>query len=285
MSERGRAPEARLAPGLVEQILERLGCPPGADPDLQHLARLYGAWCQSVPFDNVRKLIHVRGAHTGPLPGDGPTEYFEAWLKHGCGGTCWAGNGALHALLTALGFSSQRGVATMLASPNAPPGHGTVVVDCEGARTLLDASMLHGLPLRLMDDGPTHVEHAAWGVRCGRRDGRWHVTWRPLHRMTDLDCRIEHLHADRQEFHDRHEATRSWSPFNFELMVRVNRGDAVVGTALGARVVIEPNGQLIRTPLSPDERRAWLIEGLGLSEELVMAIPPDIPTPPPPAPR
>ena len=94
-------------------MLAKLGVARPA-PDRDGLAAVYGAWCRRVPFDNVRKMIHVRAEDPGPLPGDDPTEFFESWLAHGAGGTCWAGNGALFALLQALGFSASRGVATML---------------------------------------------------------------------------------------------------------------------------------------------------------------------------
>jgi hypothetical protein len=34
--------------------------------------------------------------------------------------------------------------------------------------------------------------------------------------------------------------------------------------------------------LNPDERVRFLVEQLGISEELAAALPPDVPTPPPP---
>jgi len=42
-----------------------------------------------VPFDNVRKLIHVKSGKAGPLPGGTAEDFFTAWLRHGTGGTCW----------------------------------------------------------------------------------------------------------------------------------------------------------------------------------------------------
>jgi len=54
---------------------------------LAGLADLYGAWCRRVPFDNIRKLIHVRADNPAALPGDAPNAFFEAWLAHGTGAT------------------------------------------------------------------------------------------------------------------------------------------------------------------------------------------------------
>jgi arylamine N-acetyltransferase len=140
-----------LSMDVLERVLSRLGLADRPAPTLDGLHTLYAAWCRKVPFDNVRKLIHVHHHDPGRLPGDDATDFFEAWLTYGTGGTCWAGNGALHALLVSLGFNAARGMGTMRADPKAPPTHGTVLVTCEGTRYLVDASILHSTPLPLHD--------------------------------------------------------------------------------------------------------------------------------------
>ena len=69
---------AVLSEGLVERILERLDLRSRPDVSREGLATLYSAWCQRVPFDNVRKLIYLRSGASGPLPGDDPAAFFEA---------------------------------------------------------------------------------------------------------------------------------------------------------------------------------------------------------------
>src|SRR4029453_12915515 len=75
---------------LLEQVLSRLGLAERPAPTLDGLQTLYAAWCRKVPFDNVRKLIHIHNHDPGPLPGDDSTDFFDAWLTYGTGGTCWA---------------------------------------------------------------------------------------------------------------------------------------------------------------------------------------------------
>ena len=41
-----------------------------------------------------------------PLPGTQAADFFEHWLAHGTGGTCWSSSNALYMLVTALGFLS-----------------------------------------------------------------------------------------------------------------------------------------------------------------------------------
>jgi len=273
--------------GVSENLLDRVlagmgfGARPGAD--LDGLRQVYEAWCRHVPFDNSRKLIAVRGGDDGPLPGDTPGDFLEAWLAHGTGGTCWAGNGALCALLTALGFDASLGVATMLVAPDLPPNHGTVVVGLPEGRFLVDASIMFVEPLPVADGVDSNLAHPAWGVQGRWSQGKLLVRWRAMQRDDPFDCRVDEFPVDASRFRQQHEATRGWSPFNFELNMNLVRGDERIGVALNHAVRIDAAGRVTREPLT--DRVAYLVDGMGLSEEIASQIPPDIPTPPPPGSR
>lgn len=277
--------ESLLSPALVESVLTRLGLERHPEPTLDDLRTLYAAWCRQVPFDNVRKIIHLQSGKGAPLPGTTPEDFFAAWLKFGTGGTCWSGAGALHALLTSLGFNAVRGVATMLAAPDLPPNHGTVRVSFGLQDYLVDSAMLHGEPLRLSANEETTIDHPAWGIRCAQEGGRWHIAWRPLHKTDGFRCRLEHFGADAGEYHTRYDATRGWSPFNYEVTARSNRNGTVAGVAFGHAVTLRSDGGVDRAPIPHQERMRVLIEEIGLSEEIVQRLPEDTPTPPPPGSR
>ncbi len=272
-----------LEPAQVEGVLTRLGLT--APPAATHagLGEVYGAWCRHVPFDNVRKLIAVRAGSFAPLPGDDPAEFFQAWLEHGVGGTCWAGNGALCALLQSLGFDAQRGVGTMMVAPNLPPNHGTVVVTLPEGRFLVDASILHVEPLPIVEGRESTIEHPAWGVTGHWLGDKYAVRWRGPMRPDPFDCRIDEWPVDAERFRSQHEATRAWSPFNFELTFTLVRGDARVGAAQGQAVRIAADGTVTAEPLV--DRMGYLVDELGISEALAREIPADVPTPPPPGSR
>ena len=266
----------------MERVLERLDFTAHPEPTLDGLWALYSTWGHRVPFDNVRKLIHVRAGKAGALPGGDAQEFFEAWLRYGTGGTCWAVAGALHALLRSLGFDAMRGVATMLAAPNIPPNHGTVQVTLDGARYLVDGAILSGEPLLLNEAAQTKIDHPAWGVQCALRDGLWHIAWRPLHKVDGFECRIESFGASAAEYGERYESTRGWSPFNYQLSARLNHGDEVVGLGFGHAVTLHADGRVTQLEIDHDERMRRLVETLGMSEEIVRQLPEDVPTPPPP---
>lgn len=274
--------EPVLSPALVEKILAKLGFQHAPEPTLTGLRSLYSAWGQNVPFDNVRKLIHVRSGDAGPLPGSTPGDYFNAWLKYGTGGTCWSGAGSLQALLTSLGFKAAHGVATMLAAPNLPPNHGTVLVTLGSEQFLTDSAMLCGEPLPYLKDTPSRIDHPARGVQANWKNGKWFIAWRPLHKVDGFECRVERFDANPEQFRAFYEQTRSWSPFNYEVTARLNKQDTVTGVAFGHAVSLLADGSVTRKPIAHEERNRLLIEEIGMSEEIVAQLPKDIPTPPPP---
>jgi hypothetical protein len=67
-----------LSIDLLERVLMRLGLSNRPAPTLDGLQTLYAAWCRKVPFDNVRKLIHIHNHDPGPLPGDDSADFFDA---------------------------------------------------------------------------------------------------------------------------------------------------------------------------------------------------------------
>jgi arylamine N-acetyltransferase len=216
------------------------------------------------------------------LPGSTAQDFFEAWLRHGTGGTCWAGAGACQALWHSLGFAAERGLGTMMAAPNIPPNHGTVRVHFDNENYLTDCSMLHGEPLRLDENAETRIAHPAWGLRCAQREGKWHIAWRPLHKVDGFECRLEDFGLSGTDYQERYGQTRGWSPFNYEVYARLNKTDRVTGIAFGKTVVLKPDGGVESRTVSDAERRKLLIEEIGLSEEIVSQLPADRPTPPPP---
>jgi arylamine N-acetyltransferase len=281
---------------LVDRVLAKLQLSRRPEPTLKGLRAVYSAWCHRVPFDNIRKLIHVHRQDPGVLPGDDAGDFFDGWLRYGAGGTCWAGNGALCGLLIALGFDARRAVATMLVAANLPPNHGSTMVLFDGRRYLVDASILHDEPLLLgeppplgglrppQEPAPGAAEPAAWNAACRLHDGHWHIRWRPLHKPEGIDCRIDQFDSEAATFRQRHEQSRGWSPFNYELQVRLNRATSVIGTAFGQRIEIDESGRAAQRPLPMGERTRFLIEEIGIHEELAALVPPDVPTPRPPSP-
>lgn len=272
----------KLDTSLQEKVLTKLGFSSSPSIDFSGLQSIYSAWCKSVPFDNIRKVIHIHNKDQSTLPGDEAPDFFQAWLKHGTGGTCWSGNGALQTLLSSLGFTAVRGVGTMMLAQNLPPNHGTVLVILAGERYLVDASILHNLPLPLKDKATLNDHHPAADVLVENVGGLWHIRWRPLHMPDGLTCRIDLLETSKEDFHFRHEGTRTWSPFNYELCLRLVTNDTVSGIWKGQHVVLSEGRKETITDVSDSDRIGILVNEFGISEEMASKLPKDRPTPPPP---
>jgi N-hydroxyarylamine O-acetyltransferase len=266
--------------GTVAAVLEKLGADPPA-PDRAGLDAVYAAWCRAVPFDNVLKLTHLAGGRPGPLPGSTAESFFRAWLEHGTGGTCWAGNAALYELLEALGFDVARAFATMLSSPEARgPNHGTVIVTIDGERWIADASILSGEPIRIPPKGepatPGPLPRFEWLA------GSPAVIWRMPTVPDGFPCRIDRIGAESGEWDVLHQRTGRWSPFNYQLNVRIMKADTSVGVSAGQRFAFDADGSLSTSRLDQEGRVRLLVEEIGIAEEIAVRVPDDRPVPPRP---
>ncbi|MCP4005061.1 MAG: arylamine N-acetyltransferase [bacterium] len=275
-------PDTKLHPDLSERVLAKIGLPRPPVANADGLARLYEAFSCAVPFDNVRKRIYLARGGSGPLPGDDPAEFLEGWVRDGTGGTCWAISGGFHALLRSLDFRASRVLSTMLVGPaDAPPNHGSVTVELEEGNFLVDPTMKLHKPLRLSAE-PTSVAHDARGAECQPMGPGWTVSFSPLHLDQPLRCRLDRLDATAADCRSRHEDTRGWSPFNYQVYARVARPDRSEAITFGSRVLLENDGTMTRDPADEKMRKAFLIEEVGMSEEIVSQLPADEKTPPPP---
>jgi N-hydroxyarylamine O-acetyltransferase len=247
-------------------VLERLGLSGTIEPNEAGLRDLYRAWCYSVPFDNMRKLIaHSVGAEQ-QLPGTDASDFFHHWLNHGTGGTCWASSNALFALAHAVGFEVFRSTASMWDRGEAT--HGTVIARIDNRDWLIDSSILTVNPLPLVESttfqqpGPLHPVEVEW-------DSETFVFWfEAVNHSVQFPCRLLSRHVEHQVYAARYEATRTSGPFNERLFIRRN--------APGRLIMLIGNMRWERTTDRQTERvlteRELLNEltiRLGYSEEVV----------------
>jgi len=252
---------------LAERVLQRLGLDgrPAVDPD--GLAALYRSWCRAVPFDNVRKLIALHGtAPTDtPLPGLDATEFFEQWLAHGVGGTCWPSANALTALADACGFTARRVTASMY--DRNEPSHGTTIVTLDGAEWLIDSSMLTDRPLPLSTTEPTAIDDPVFASTAAPVPEGWLIGF-PQPDGSQLPCRTMSPDATPlASYAERYEVSRTWSPFNEHVHLRRNDGHRIVTISDGWKVVRTAGGH-VDEELTGSAMRVALSE-MGLSDEIL----------------
>ena len=275
----------RLPPALLERVLEKLGLSQPISVDLDGLDRVLKAFVFGVHLDNVRKRIWFAGARTGPLPGGEPVDFFEHWLAHGTGGTCWPLHGGLSALLQTLGFPARRiagalimGSGDMTDEYDFDTNHASVMVRLDGKDYLTDGNIGSVAPLPMV---PGEVNTAGWGIH--------ELESRPFGDQLDVLFSPQTGRGKRITFrpgpaydpvsHEfclaQYEYSKKVSPFNQALLACARSPDRIVTVGRSNRIVVHADASVTKTPVSDAERKRALVEDLKFSEEIVEKIPPD----------
>ena len=251
---------------LRDGALDRLGLSDQPATDLEGLEKVYGAWCASMNFDNVAKLIALRTAPAGlPLPGMDAVEFFDRWLAHGVGGTCWTSSNALFVLLEELGFDARRVAGSM--RDTGIVTHGSVKVTIDGNDWLVDSSMLTRVPLLLTEEvfatnDPVISAEVEWV------DGT-HLIWVDLPpNPTPIPCRLLVDPATHDFYVERWEASRGRSPFNQRVYARRNTGDGLVVLNATTRICKTAAGKQT-TELNASQICETLRDEFGVSGAMV----------------
>ena len=273
---------------LRVRVLEKLGL--GAQPelDLDGLSSLYRRWCESVPFDNAAKLIALRTNASGNFPGIEASQFFENFVKHGYGGTCWPSSNALYSLLFDLDFDARRLAGSM--RDTGMISHGSTKVRVDGTDWLVDSSMLTANPLPLRDELFIATD-PLWAAEVEHVDGTHIIWWDAVPAPEYIPCRLLIDDATHDFYVERYEASRARSPFNERIYVRRNARNSVL-VITGNRRFVKTSAGVDASLLSERELVEHLADEAGFSLKVIdklrdcgaiaaSMIPPDEPPPPP----
>jgi N-hydroxyarylamine O-acetyltransferase len=275
------SPEPALAPALVERVLERLGLREKPTLDLEGLNQLYAAFCGNVGFDNVQMRIWIAGPQKTPLPGGDPNEFFNDFLQHGTGGICWPLNGALYALARVLGFKARR-IAGSVVVKGYPPGvnHGSVLVSLDRVNYLLDGWMASFKALPLVPGEPASTGrgiHDIWAIPSESGFEILSVPGYDRGHPLPFCPEPQYDPVDHTFFLARADSTRTVGFFNDVLFISRHCPDSILTLGRKSKFLVAADGTLTRTELPEAGRKTVLIEEFALSEEIVDAIPPNLP--------
>ena len=275
------SPEPALSPDLVERVLTRLGLREQPALDLAGLNLLYAAFSGHVPFDNVQKRIWFAGPQTAPLPGGDPNQFFNNFLKHGTGGTCWPINGGLYALLRAVGFEARRIVGSVVVN-GYPQGanHGSVLVALDGTHYIVDGWLASFKVLPLAPGQRTSTGHGIHDIYAVPTEkGLEIISYPGFDREHPLPFRPEPEYdpVDHSFFLARADLTKTVGFFNDALFICRHFTESILTLGRKNRFRVTANGTLSKSEVAGAERKRSLVEEFGLSEEIVEALPPDVP--------
>lgn len=274
-------PEPALSPKLIERVLEKLGLRQRPALDLAGLNTLYAAYCGNVPFDNVQKRIWFASDQKSPLPGSDPAEFFENWLAHGTGGTCWPINGALYALARALGFDARRITGSVIVEGH-PQGanHGSVLVKVGGVEYITDGYLSSSKVLPLKPGTPASTGDGIHDIQAVPKEGGFEILcYAGWLREQPLPFRPEPEYdpVDHAFWLARYDRTKKVGFFNDALLISRHFPESVLTIGRMNKVHVAADGSFTKTVLTETERKTVLINELGLSEAIVEKLPPDVP--------
>lgn len=270
-----------LSPELVERVLAKLGLTGRPTLDLAGLNTLFAAYCGSIPFDNIQKRVWFAGDQTTPLTGGNPAEFFEDWLVHGTGGTCWPINGGMCALVHSLGFDARR-IAGSVIVERYPHGanHGSVIVTLDGIDYVIDPCYGSFKVLRLVPGRHASAGKGIHKIRAVPTGGGFKIFFYMSHnREVPLTFRTEPEHdpVDHAFFLTRYNWTKKNGVFNDALYFCRRFPDRILTIGRKNRFTVAADGAFTKTEIADAERKSALVDEFGLSEEIVEALPPDDP--------
>ncbi len=255
-----------VSAGLLARVFSKLGFTSPPAPDRAGLARLYTAWCYSVPFDNLRKRIALAAGGTDPLPGGPSEDFLSSWLEHGTGGTCWPSSNGLHALVRACGFDVRRISASMFDRND--HNHGSLVVRLDGDEWLVDSSILCGALIPLRRGEKVKFADAVHPIRVEPVDASFRVHWGMAQNSDTMPCRLMSDPVDEAFYLERYEISRGYSVFNTALYARRNFPGKLVSFTGRTRHEKTAAGVTSRE-LSTSDLRAELVGEMGYSPAIV----------------
>ena len=254
-----------LSADLVIRVLARLGLTAPVVADIETLQKLYASWCMHMPFDNIRKMIVLSAKENQKLPGLDAENFFENWLLHGSGGTCWPMANAFYELLMALGYNATR-IAAYMRDMNIL-NHGSVKVSISNKDYLAEGSLLLNniFPLgeeTIIQNDPVFPVELEPGEAS-------HLLWLKTPPNEDyFYCRIIGDPISFSVFEERYEASRTASIFNQRVYAKRNYPDKMIVLWGNARYLKTVNG-IEHRELSKDELCESLHHDIGISYTLI----------------
>ena len=275
--------EPRLNSEILSRILAKLGLSELPECNLDGLNRVYAAYCGQVTRDNIHKRIWLTGAKSTPVTGGDPMEFFENWLKHGTGGTCFPTSGGLCTLLKALGFDAKRATGCVIRDGvEFDRNHASVIARIDGADFLVDPQQASFNALPIIPGQPSSAGMGLHAVRSIPVAGGFELQSFPgSNRQDPLRIRFyfENCIVDHAFFLESYALSAvkelDRSPFNDFLIVSRRFPGSLVIVGRGRRTVVSSDNSVTRTDINIDQRNEILFEEMGISKEVIKAIPPD----------
>ncbi len=275
--------EPLLPDPLLERVLTKLCLTERPEPDLDGLNTLYGAMSGNISNDNIQKRIWFSGRQSSPVTGGSPIEFFENWLLHGTGGTCFPINNAMCTLAHSIGFDARRVAGSIIMEGfELDANHGSVLVNLDSIDYLVDAQIAAFKALPIVRDRAACTGTGIHDINAVPVDDGFHVLWFAGHNREQpvpfhLTSQYDPVDSDFFITQYGLSTSNSRSPFNESLYISRHFNDSILTLGRRNKITVAHDNTMTTIELTDEERRKVLVEEFGISEESVDALPPDVP--------
>ncbi len=275
--------EPALPDQLFERVLIKLGLTERPGLDLVGLNTLCAAFSGNVSNDNIQKRIWFAGEQTTPVTGGNPIEFFENWLVHGTGGTCFPINNAIYTLARSIGFDARRIAGSIIMEGfELDANHGSVLINLVGIDYLVDAQIAAFKALPLVPGQAASTGKGIHDIKAVPVEDGFHVLWYTGHNREQpvpFHLTSQYDPVDNGFFLTQYDlsTSNSRSPFNESLYISRHLSDSILTLGRKNKITVASDNTVTTTELTDEERRSVLVEDFGVSEETVNALPPDVP--------
>ena len=161
--------ETITSSAIIRKILSRFNITT-IECNEEGLKKIYQAWCRNIPFDNFWKRLELEKTPFISKDQIDPSTFFEAWLEHGVGGTCWTTTNALQYLLEELGFQTKIVGGSM--GDMGMVNHGSLIVTTKnGKEFIVDTSISNETPIELTPKTIDNAPHSIQLIDEGENSG------------------------------------------------------------------------------------------------------------------
>ncbi|WP_159090741.1 arylamine N-acetyltransferase [Aquimarina aquimarini] len=253
-----------MNPEIGLRVLKKLELSEKIEPTLENLQMIYLQWCRNVPFDNFWKRLHLNNNRFSEQKQINANVFFDIWLTHGLGGTCWVTSNALFHLLKFLGYNIHFITGSM--GDIEGTNHGSIIVLLNKKQYMVDTSMLNEEPISLKEKkNSSHSLHPINILLSGGEmsllfelcNSKNKMTWTITSNEVGFD-KIEHLN----------QISMITSLFNDCVYIRKNSKDAIY-SIIGNTFYIKTADKTAQEVLGNKEIEKKLKEVMGFSEEIV----------------
>ena len=132
------------------------------DPSLKYLQELITAYCTTVPWESVSKIVKKSSCGKQEDCIGSENEFWTQSFKNGTGGTCYESNWAFYKLLESLGFS---GYLTINKIVDKSSVHSSIIVSIDSCKYIADIGYPLYAPIPIVDTATGYAKYQSMEYR------------------------------------------------------------------------------------------------------------------------